>query len=602
MSILRELQRRNVLRVAAGYVAVSWLIVQVMDTLSDAFALTGEHIRIAVIVLGVCFIPVMIIAWVFELTPEGFKRDADVERDTPAARKSQKRLDRIALVALALAVAYFVIDELLIEPQQGPTTIADRSIAVLPFINMSADPEQEYFSDGISEELLNLLARIPELRVISRSSAFSYKGKEINIPDVGRELNVAHVLEGSVRKAGNTIRITAQLIHAPTDQHVWSDTWDRELVDVFAIQDEIAAEVVRRLQITLLSDVPRVQRGDPRAFELTAMAKMAIGGSSRSTPEVQEKGTALLQQALDIDPDYVPAIILLANLQYWEFASRQRYAQDEFEEMLERWAATVRRAKEIDPTHPDVVLADAWVKFELDGDLQSAADGMVEAVALAPSDFEVLRVASAFGRQIGRFDASIRLAQRWSSIDPFCKVCDQPWRAAFRLYEAGRFDEALDLHATIDPESEFAYTSASVTSAQIYLLRGDPETALEFLDRDFERYDNFKIEEGHVRAIALWQLGRREEAIKLRAEHEALADMRRRPLVALEYAWMDDKDKAFEILNELYWPHMYGFRSVVHNPMWQPLVDDPRWRALLEQSGFTPEALAAIRFDPQLPY
>ena len=157
MSILRELQRRNVLRVAAGYIAVSWLVVQVMDTLSEAFALTGEHIRIAVIVLVVCFIPVMIIAWVFELTPEGFKRDADVERDSPAAQKSQKRLDRIALVALAIAVAYFVIDELLIEPQQGPTTIADRSIAVLPFINMSADPEQEYFSDGISEELLNLL-------------------------------------------------------------------------------------------------------------------------------------------------------------------------------------------------------------------------------------------------------------------------------------------------------------------------------------------------------------------------------------------------------------------------------------------------------------
>lgn len=191
---------------------MSWLVVQVMDTLSEAFSFTGEHVRIAAIVLAVCFIPVMIISWVFELTPEGFKRDAGVERETPAARKSQRRLDRIAMAALAIAVAYFVIDEILIEPQQGPTTVAERSIAVLPFVNMSADPEQEFFSDGISEELLNLLARIPEPRVISRSSAFSYKGKDINIPDVARELNVAHVLEGSVRKAGNTIRITAQLI------------------------------------------------------------------------------------------------------------------------------------------------------------------------------------------------------------------------------------------------------------------------------------------------------------------------------------------------------------------------------------------------------
>lgn len=601
MSILRELQRRNVLRVAAGYVAVSWLIVQVMDTLSEAFALTGEHLRIAVIVLAVCFVPVMIISWVFELTPDGFKRDADVERNTPAARKSQKRLDRIATAALAIALAYFVIDELLIEPRQGPATEAGRSIAVLPFVNMSADPEQEFFSDGISEELLNLLARVPELRVISRSSAFSYKGKEINIPDVARELNVAHVLEGSVRKAGNTIRITAQLIHAPTDEHVWSDTWDRELVDVFAIQDEIAAEVVKRLKLTLLSDIPRVQRGDPRAFELTAMAKMVIGGGSRFAPEVQERATILLQQALEIDPDYVPAILLLANLQYWELISRERYDADEYGAMLERWADTARHAYEIDPTHPDAIQANAWIKFELEGDFQGAADGMAEAVALAPSNDEILRIASAFALQIRHFDASIRLAKRWSAVDPFCRVCDRPWRTALRLFEAGRFDESLALFASVDPEGEFAYTTASVTSAQIYLLRGYPQTALEFIDRDHEHYEGYRLEEEGTRAIALWHVGRREEALALREAHEATATNYELPKVARQYAWMGDKDKALEILYDLYWPHMYRFRNVVQDPMWQPLVDDPRWQAMLERSGFTPEALAAIHFDPQLP-
>jgi len=268
MSILRELQRRNVLRVAAGYVALSWLIVQVMDTLAEAFSFTGDHIRMAVIVLAVGFIPAMIISWAFELTPEGLKRDADVRHDTLAAKASKQRLDRFVMAALALAVAYFVIDELLIEPRQGPVTVSERSIAVLPFVNMSSDPEQEYFSDGISEELLNLLARIPELRVISRSSAFSYKGKDVNVPDVARELNVAHVLEGSVRKAGNTIRITAQLIHGPTDEHVWSETWDRELVDIFAIQDEIAANVVERLRLELLGEVPTKTPVDPEAYTL----------------------------------------------------------------------------------------------------------------------------------------------------------------------------------------------------------------------------------------------------------------------------------------------------------------------------------------------
>lgn len=328
---------------------------------------------------------------------------------------------------------------------------------------------------------------------------------------------------------------------------------------------------------------------------------MVIGGGSRGTRETIERATDLLQQALDIDPNYVPAIILLANLQYWELVSRQKFDPDEYDAMLERWAATARYAYEIDPTHPDATQANAWVHFEIERDLQAAADGMAEAVALAPSNDETLRIASAFARQIGKFDASIRLAKRWSSIDPFCRVCDRPWRTALRLYEAGRFDESLELYATVDPESAFAYTSASMTSAEIYLLRGDPQTALDFLDRDFERYEDFRLEVENVRAIALWQLGRREEAVALREAHEAIADTRRLPIIAREYAWMGDKDRAFEILYDLYWPHMYRFRNVVQDPMWKPLVDDPRWRALLEQSGYTPEALAQIRFDPQLP-
>ena len=226
---------------------------------------------------------------------------------------------------------------------------------------------------------------------------------------------------------------------------------------------------------------------------------------------------------------------------------------------------------------------------------------MAEAVALAPSNDEVLRVASAFARQIGQFDASIRLAQRWSAVDPFCRVCDRPWRTAFRLYEAGRLDESLALFATVDPEGEFAYTMANITSAQIYLLRGDPQTALEYLDRDHEHYEGYKLEEESVRAIVLWQVGRREEAVALRESHEAVAATEQLWMVARQYAWMGDKDKAFEILYDRYWPHMYRFRNVVQDPMWAPLVDDPRWRALLEKSGYTPEALAAVEFDPVLP-
>ena len=171
---------------------------------------------------------------------------------------------------------------------------------------MSADPEQEYFSDGISEELLNLLTKIPELRVISRSSAFSYKGKAIDTPTIAEQLNVAHVLEGSVRKAGNQVRITAQLIEARTDTHLWSETYERTLDDIFATQDEIAAKVVQQLKLRLLGDAPTVQATDPEAYALVLQARYLV---QRGTPDAIEKSIALLEQALAIDPDYAPGLV-----------------------------------------------------------------------------------------------------------------------------------------------------------------------------------------------------------------------------------------------------------------------------------------------------
>ncbi|MDH3816652.1 MAG: adenylyl cyclase, partial [Acidobacteriota bacterium] len=234
MSFFGELKRRNVVRVGAAYVAVSWLVIQVVETLFPVFGLSDAAIRIVVILLAIGFVPAVISAWAFELTPEGFRREAEVDHDSAVIRRMTRRLDRLFLVALALALGFFVFDKFVLDPARDAEELAtarqearqegrsdaivesfgDKSIAVLPFVNMSSDPEQEYFADGISEELLNLLARIPTLRVISRSSAFSFKGKDVNIPEVAEQLNVAHVLEGSVRKSGNKIRITAQLIEA----------------------------------------------------------------------------------------------------------------------------------------------------------------------------------------------------------------------------------------------------------------------------------------------------------------------------------------------------------------------------------------------------
>ena len=244
MSLFSELKRRNVLRVAIGYLAASWLLIQIVETLFPIFGLSDASIRLSVILLAIGFPLILIFSWLYELTSEGLKLEKDVDRSITLVHHTGKKLDRAIIVVLTLALGYFAFDKFVLDPardtareevvaKQARTdalveSYGEKSIVVLPFVNMSDDAGNEYFADGISEELLNLLAQIPQLRVISRSSAFSFKGKDIDIQTVAEKLNVAHVLEGSVRKSGNKVRITAQLIEARSDTHLWSGTYDRD--------------------------------------------------------------------------------------------------------------------------------------------------------------------------------------------------------------------------------------------------------------------------------------------------------------------------------------------------------------------------------------
>jgi TolB-like protein len=251
MTLFAELKRRNVIRVAIAYLAVSWFLIQVVETILPVFGYSNAPIRIAIILLLIGFPSALIFSWVYELTPEGLRKEKDIDRAQSVAAHTGKKLDRAIIVVLALSLTYLAVDKFVLDPardaqreeaavEQGRTealvdSYGEHSIAVLPFVNMSDDAGNEYFSDGISEELLNLLAKIPDLRVISRSSSFTYKGKDLDIPSIAAQLSVALILEGSVRKAGDQVRITAQLIEAKSDAHLWSQTYDRELSNIFAI-------------------------------------------------------------------------------------------------------------------------------------------------------------------------------------------------------------------------------------------------------------------------------------------------------------------------------------------------------------------------------
>ena len=293
MSFFQELQRRNVFKVTIAYIVVAWLVAQVLQLIFESFG-TPDWVMKTVLVLmaaGMAF--AVFFAWAFEMTPEGLKREHEIDRSESIAPQTGKKLNNLIIAVMALALGYFAYDKFMLSTDRDAAlveattqavteqvdseavdSVSDNSIAVLPFVNMSSDVEQEYFSDGLSEELLNLLAKIPELNVASRSSAFQFKGEKFDLKEVAKKLDVDHVLEGSVRKAGNQVRITAQLIKADDGYHMWSETYDRSLDNIFAIQDEISAAVVAALKIELLGVAPQGKGGGPRGLCVGAQSTL----------------------------------------------------------------------------------------------------------------------------------------------------------------------------------------------------------------------------------------------------------------------------------------------------------------------------------------
>jgi adenylate cyclase len=341
LSLFNELKRRNVVRVAIAYAVASWVLLQIADLVLENIAAPPWVIQAMMLVILLGFVASVVIAWAYELTPEGVKRQVDIDRDQSITAVTGHKLDRIIIGFLALAVVYFVYDKSITPepPPANPSPMvveqavdipeppAEPSIAVLPFVNMSTDAEQEFFSDGISEELLNLLVKVEGLKVASRTSSFIYKGSNLSLADIAGELRVDHVLEGSVRKSDNRVRITAQLIDAASDRHLWSDTYDRELTDIFGIQDEIANAIVSalRTELGVLTQTEAVSADvvteNLDAYQLYLKAR----GLFLARAEL-ETAVALFEQAVTLDPEFSRAWESLAAnysvMTSWGFVDR----------------------------------------------------------------------------------------------------------------------------------------------------------------------------------------------------------------------------------------------------------------------------------------
>ena len=612
MSLFHELKRRNVFRVAAAYVVVAWLAIQIVETIFPAFGFTDAAIRITTIVFGIGLIPTMIFAWAFELTPEGLKKESEVDRSGSITPHTGKKLDRMIMVVLAVALGYFAFDKFVLDPQreeeqlsslekekitevtqarqQGRTealveSFGEKSIAVLPFVNMSSDVEQEYFSDGISEELLNLLAKIPELRVISRTSAFSYKGKDIKLAQVAEELNVAHILEGSVRKAGNKVRITAQLIEARSDTHLWSETYDRQLDDIFAIQDEIAATVVAQLKITLLGAAPTVKETNPEAYALYLQGRHLSRQASQASTE---QAMVLLQQALEIDPGYAAAWDQLSSV----YRGLQRVGLLSVDEGRPLQREVVNKALAIDPEYAPAhaalsFFADAW-----DNDLPAAARHMQRALKLEPVNAEIIRRAAALMSSLGRLDEAITLGEFVVARDPVSSLGHLSLARYYR--DAGRLDEAVLSTSTLlslSPDANLVQYNIGT----VLLLKGEPQAALEAMQREDTDWRLIGL------PMVYHTLGRTEESDAALVELIESDEQSWSYNIAYVLAYRGEADRAFEWLDKAVQYKDSGLSKIVINSLFSNIHDDPRWLPFLESIGRSPEQLAAIEFKVTLP-
>ena len=447
LNLYRELSRRNVFRVGIAYVVASWVLLQIVDVMTSILELPAWAPKLIFVILAIGLVPAIIFAWAYEMTPDGLKRESEVDPASSITSQTGRKLNHIIIGTLVVAVALLLADRAM--HRAGDSAIdpapvaaeAGNSIAVLPFVNMSSDPEQEFFSDGITEEILNSLASVKKLKVAGRTSSYAFKGQNDDLRRIGDALGVTHILEGSVRKAGEQVRITAQLIQVDNGFHLWSETFDRELTDVFGIQEEIANEILVQLKSQLLDDEPVVteaRRTDPQVYELYLRAKQRI--YTRERGEI-EMALAELDEAIRLDADYAPALAQrgIATM----LLSDQQYGSIPHAEANRRAKRFIDQALALDEN-----LAEGWAALGLyhynaPGQLAESIDPLVKALAINPNLIDASNWLQTSLQNLGDFRGSREILEDIAERDPLYRPAFPNAIVLFNAFGATNEAEAL---------------------------------------------------------------------------------------------------------------------------------------------------------------
>lgn len=543
MSIFSELRRRNVFRVAVAYVVTAWLVAQVAELALESFGTPDWVIKTILFVLAIGLPIALIFAWAFELTPEGVKREKDVDRSQSITHETGRKLNYtiigILVVALVLAIATRDVEFGAEDSSDEPESVADgeKSIAVLPFVNMSEDPDNEYFSDGISEELLNVLVKVEGLRVASRTSTFSFKGKDISIPEIADALDVEHVLEGSVRKAGDTVRITAQLIDVKTDSHLWSETYDRKLEDVFVIQDEISAHIVEALRVALGAGEV-IQTASHPTDNLEAYEFYLRGRHfwQRRGADNIGKAIELLEKATAADPGFARAWSGLAAAH----VTMPAYSDAPVDEHYPVALAYANRALEIDPTMAEshAVIADL---LRLDNRWGEAERHYLEAIRLEPKNSTAYLWYSEHLAAVGYREQALAIGLKALALDPFNAGANS--MAAFG-YRVNGDDEMARKH--LESAWDLGHPFAIYVAIQHEVLSGNHEEAMRIMEQNENRLSEDDFLFFDALSGAFQDPARVDSFLAMSAEHPLMTPH----FLATESIYLGRVDKGVQILLE----------------------------------------------------
>jgi TolB-like protein/tetratricopeptide (TPR) repeat protein len=576
MSLFADLQRRNVIRVAIGYVAVSWLVLQAGSLIFGAFDLPTAWTRGLLAVLAIGFFPALIIAWVYEITPDGIRRASDVVPGESVARLSGRKLDFAVIGVLATAVVLLLVDRFVVAPRHASGAYA-ASIAVLPFVDMSQAQDQGYFSDGLSEELLDLLARVPQLKVIARTSSFAFKGKDVDVATIAKTLNVATVLEGSVRKSGNTLRVTAQLIHAADSTHLWSNTYEREVTDVFTVQDAIAASVVDALKLKLL---PIAAENTRRTSNIEVYNQFLIGKDyfKRTNVDDWRNAETAFRAALKLDADYAPAWAGLAmTLGYLgDFAADP----DAIAAMKRDAFAAADKAIALAPNLADGYEARSFLRYSLSWDWDGAYADLDRIAALDPNSATLHRRRASLLAVFGRVPEATAEIRKSLELDP---VSAGSWDT-LGMYQAVSGDIAgarasVARAVEINPKSLFTSAYAGV----IELIDGKPDAARTLFARGGDSVW------GLLGTVLVEHTAGNDEASRKALDKliEGSANGSAYQ-IAEGYAWRGETDQAFEWLDRAFAQHDGGMPLVATDPLVANVRADPRFAEVRRKMKLPP--------------